>query len=153
MTTTYENAIDEIFSQINTAWRLNAADVVGVIPSIFWQGEPEGDIPDNDKFWATVVQETIAEEQTTLSTDVAVPGQSRYGNNGLLIMDIYCSLSHEKHMEFGRKLAVIARDAFRGKTTPSCIRFDNVRIKEVGPSSNRSYLFKVVVEYYYEDIG
>lgn len=162
MTATYEKAVDEMFSLFLAAWTANTAAVVGYVPEIRWQGvkPPEGqpEKPDGDKYWVRVSQQTVIEEQTSLSACVVdnenggtLPA-SRFTASGLLFVQLFCPKSDARSMEFGRKLAMIARNAFRGKKTESGVWFLNVRINPLDSEElwNR---FNVVAETEYDEVA
>lgn len=149
MTTNYVQAIDEIFSLANAAFVANAAAIVGYLPDIRWPGVAEAGTPDASKFWARVSQQTVLEEQTTLSGE---DGKKRYTASGLVFVQLFCPFSDVAAMEKGRALAVMARNAFRGKTTSGKVWFRNARINELAPADG-AYRFNVVTEYEYDEIG
>ena len=161
MTATYEKAVDEMFAQFLNAWNAGSAAIVGYVPEIRWTGvkPPEGqpEKPAGDKYWARVTQETVIEEQTSLSANVAnvelgtLPA-SRYTASGLLVIQLFCPKSDARSMEFGRKLAMLARSAYRGKKTESGVWFLNVRIQPLDSEElwNR---FNVVAETEYDEVA
>ena len=85
-------------------------------------------VSEKSKFWARVSQQTVEEAQTTLRNGDC--GQ-RYTSDGLLFVQLFIPRSDSKGMEKGRKLAIVARDSYRGVTTPGKVWFRNQRIKEL----------------------
>ena len=152
MTIEFDQARDEIFTLFNTAWQAETGAVAGYVPEIRWQGVEYRDTPDGSKFWARVTKDTVLEEQTTLSTCEGKPGQKRYTASGLVFVQIFCPKSNTQAFAIGQKLAKIARNAFRGKTTPGKIWFRNVRINELDPEE-LYYRFNVVTEFEYDELG
>lgn len=144
MTTNYIGAIDEMFSLFLAAWTAETAAVVGSVPKIFWPDTR--DAVDLSKFYCRVSQQTVNETQAGPKTQ-----NKRYENAGLIFVQIFCPSSEVAAKLKGRELAVIARNAFRGKKTTGGVIFQNVRIQELLPE-NGAERFNVVAEYEYEEI-
>lgn len=147
--TTYEDAIDEMFSIIRLAFNSNAGAIVGYIPDIRWPGIKEEGTPDASKFWARVSQQTVIEEQTTLRGNA---GEKRYTASGLIFVQLFCPFSDVAGYPKGRKLAKMARNAFREAPSSGKVWFRNARINELA-SEDGAYRFNVVTEYEYDEIG
>ena len=143
---------DEINALFFASWKAGSSAIVGYIPEIRWQGIQYRDIPDGSKFWCRFSKQTVSEPQATLSNCVTSPGNKRYNNYGLVFIQIFCPKSNAKSFELGKQLAVLARNAFRGKSTDSSIWFRNVRIKELNPEELYER-FNVVAEYEFDEIG
>lgn len=152
MTTTYVNAIDEMFALFNAAWQNNTSAIVGYVPTLYWPGIIPEDTPDASKYWGRVSQQTVTEEQSTLSNDEGLPGSKCFTINGLIFVQLFCPVSDVSAMQTGRLLAVVAKKAFRGKTTSSGVVFRNARINELSPENN-AIRFNVVAEYEYDEIS
>lgn len=147
MSTTYEEAVDEIFTLINTAWLANTAAIVGYVPEMRWPGVEEPDKPDYSKHFARSSQQTVTEEQSTLKDG---EGSQRYTASGLVFIQIFCPKSEGKTMANGRKLAIVGRDSLRGKKTTGGVWFRKVRIRELEPET-KWYRFNVIAEYEYDE--
>jgi len=148
MTTTYSGAGDEIKSAFWQAW--NSAEVsslVGYIPDVRWPMVEEPAEPDPSKYWARLSVQTVFEEQTALAGSDT---KRRYTASGLVFVQIFCPKSRSNSGEIGGKLAEIARNSFRGKSTPNNVWFRNVRINELLPE-NLFYRFNVVAEFEYDE--
>lgn len=152
MSATYPQAIDAIFALFNAAWSAGAPAIVGTVPQIRWQGTEGTSKPPVDGFWCMVSAQTVFEEQSTLKTGLAPSENRRYTATGLLVVQLFCPMSDAEAMDKGRRLAVVARNAFRGKETNNGVWFRNARINEIPPEEN-AYRFNIVVEYEYDDIG
>ena len=148
MSATYQQAIDEIFQVFNDAWNLGSAAIVGYIPETRWQGVEIPSKANYSKYWVRVSQQTIGEPQTTLRN--ADDGQ-RYTPYGLCMIQLYCPRSDSENMQKGRSLAALARNAYRGQSTPSQVWFRNARIVEVEPDEKWTK-FNILVEYEYDEI-
>lgn len=154
MSTAYEmnygKAIDEMFSLFLEAWKAGAPEVLGLeeAPEIVWPGQ-DGKLPDMTKYWCRVSQQTVLEEQTALADN---EGKKRYTTSGLIFVQLFCPKSDASAMAKGKKLAPVARNAFRGKTTSGKVWFRRARIQELTPEDN-AYRFNVVAEYEYDEIN
>lgn len=152
MTATYPQAIDDMFKTFNDAWQAGAAAVVGSIPTVYWHGVESSVNPPTNVYWVRVSTQTVLERQTTFKSGIAPSENRRYTAQGLLFIQLFCPMSDSQSMDRGRRLAVLARDAFRGAETVNGVWFRNARINELPPEEN-SYRFNVVVEYVFDDLG
>lgn len=148
----FNDVRDEIATLFETAWQASTASIVGYVPEIQWQGVQYRTMPDGSKYWARFSKQTVTEQQVTLSTCEGLPGQRKYETAGLVFIQIFCPKSDSQAFEFGQKLATVARNAFRGKSTPGNIWFRNVRINEIEPEELYQR-FNVVSEYEYNELG
>lgn len=148
----FDQVRDEINSLFMEAWNTQAGAVVGYIPKIRWQGVQQRDLPRGSMYWARVSKKTIFEKQATLSTCEGKPGQKRYTASGLVFVQLFCPKSDTQAFVLGSKLAKIARNAFRGKTTSGKIWFRNVCINELNPEELYER-FNVVTEFEYDELG
>ncbi len=149
MTTDYVSAVDQMFSLFLAAFTAGAPAIAGYMPEIRWQNVDEGTTPDASKYWCRVSQQTVIEEQTALAGS---DGKTRYTASGLIFVQLFCPIADISASSKGRKLAVIARNAFRGKTTSGKVWFRNVRINEL-PKETSAIRFNVVAEYEYDEIS
>lgn len=148
----FDEVDDEIKALFLAAWQANAGAVVGYIPEVRWQGVQYRSLPDGSQFWARLSKQTVFEEQATLSTCEGKPGQRKYTASGLVFVQLFCPKSNTQAFELGQKLAKVARNAFRGKTTPGKIWFRNTRINEINPEELYER-FNVVTEFEYDELG
>lgn len=152
MTTTHSAARDEMNALFLAAWNAGAPAIASYIPEIRWQGVQYRALPDGSKIWCRVTIETVFEEQTTLSTCEGKPGQKRYTASGLVFVQIFCPKSDTQAYTKGGKLAEVARNAFRGKSTPGKVWFRNARINELAPEELYER-YNVVTEFEYDELG
>lgn len=148
MTATYPQAIDEIYGLFRTAWNAGAPAIVGYTPEIRWPGVEEPTKPETKKFWARVSSQNVTERQITFRNGTS----KRYQTDGLIFVQIFAPMSNAQAMEKLRLLAVVARNAFRGKVTGSDVWFRNCRINELSPDGT-SYRCNIVAEYQFDEIG
>lgn len=149
MTTTYEEAKDEIYSQFFAAWVAGSAAIVGYVPEVRWQNLEEATKPDQSKYWARVSTQSVDEPQANLGADAE--GKRRYTGLGLVFVQIFVPKTEGNDYK-GAKLAELARNAYRGKKTTGGVWFRNVRINNLEPEE-LFYRFNVVAEYEYDEIG
>lgn len=149
--TTYTQAVDAMFALFRTAWNAGAVAIVGTVPEVRWQGVEGKEKPPVSGYWCRVSTQSVIEQQTSHKSGLAPDESRRYTSSGLLFVQLFCPMSDAQAMDKGRRLAMLARDAFRGKETNN-IWFRNCRINELPPDEN-AYRFNIVVEYEYDDIG
>jgi hypothetical protein len=77
---------------------------------------------------------------------------SRYEHNGLIIVQLLIDRQAVDVAETARKVAVVARNIFRGQTFDGCIIFRNVRINRLDPE-NRFWRYNVIAEYQFDEIA
>ena len=147
MSTTYDQAVNEIFARFREVWSTGSLGVLPEIPEVRWQGVENPETPNYSKYWVRVSQETVEEQQATLRNPSC--GQ-RYRTDGLLFIQLFCPKSDARSMEKGRKLAIVARNAYRGYTTPSGVWFRNARVSEL-EAEEKWVRFNVIVTYQYDE--
>lgn len=152
MTATYKEAVDAMFRLFWLAWTADAATIVGIIPEVRWQGVEGKDPPDANNYWCRVSTQTVLERQATLKSGIDSSENRRYTTQGMLFVQLFCPMSDAQAMDKGRQLAMLARNAFRGKETDNGVWFRNARINELPPDEN-AYRFNIVVEFEFDDIG
>lgn len=149
---TGQEAIDEIFARFNVAWLTVSPSILAYVPTVYWQGKEEPAKPDYLKYFARVSQQTVLETQRTLSTECGLPGQKRFGIDGLLFIQIFCPKTDAKAWGIGRQLATIARNAYRGNRAGDTIVYRRPRIKELD-SELECLRYNVIAEYEYDELG
>lgn len=147
MSTSYVLAIKSMFALFNTAWAANTTAIAGYVPKVYWPGIEDAAKADPTKFWARVSQQTVLESQTTLAEPT-----KRFTAKGLIFIQLFCPKTNSTSIDLGRSLAVVARNAFRGKTSSQHVWFRDARINEL-PSEESYHRFNVVVEYEYDEMG
>lgn len=143
MSITYDQAVDEMFALFLAKWQAEATGIVGYIPEVRWQGVEEQDPAELTKFWCRIMQTTVHESQRTFRNGEF--GKT-FTNYGFITIQLFCPKTESQAMTLGRKLAIIARDAFRGKTTLGGVVFTNARILEL-PSEERYVKFNIIADY------
>lgn len=151
MTATYTQAVDAMFALFKQAWDAGAATIVGSAPAIYWQGVEPVSGPPSDVYWCRVSTQNVMEKQATLGDPSGV-GKHRYTAMGLVFVQVFCPMTDAQATDKGRRLAELARNAFRGKEATGGVWFRNVRINELPPEEDL-YRFNIVAEYQFDDVG
>lgn len=144
-------ARDEMAIVLQSAW--DAADWaeygIASAPEIKWQGRG-GDLPFTEGQPAITWNAMHSRErQAALSDDI---GNRLYEPHGLIVMQSRGALINGNGFEVAERLAIIAKEAYRAKSTSNCIWFRNARIQEVGSDAGW-YLFNTYVEFEYNEVG
>lgn len=153
MTVDYSAARDEMFALFKTAWDASSSTVAGYVPEVRYQGRELPTKPSATKHWCRISTQNVIDRQITLSDCVEESGKKRYESAGLVFVQLFAPKSVATADEQGRKLAEVAKKAFRGKTTPGAIWFKNVRINDNIADEDGFYRFNVVAEYEYDEVG
>lgn len=150
---TYTEAIDAIFGAFRERWvDGDATAIAGYLPAVQYMGNTQKAGQDWSKHFAVITQQTVKEEQSTISCCVGENGKRRYTTYGLVFVQLFAPKGPAGQDQC-RKLAIIAKSAYRGQTAgDGAIVFRNVRINELEPEEN-CYRINVVSEYEYDDIN
>lgn len=153
MTTVYPQAVEEINRLFTVAWNANSPAAVGLAeaPEIRYNNLVYANPPPKTKYWCRISTQVISEEQATLSNCVVAPGQKHYQVEGLVFVQIFAPMVADASSKL-RLLAVVARNAFRGKEGVGRIWFRNVRINELKPEES-FYRTNIVGEFEFNEIG
>jgi len=151
MTAVYNEARDQMFALFEAAWQANAPAIATYEPEIRWQGRERQEVPASDQFWCRVSAQSVSETQSTLSDCVEEPGRKRYTSSGLIFVQLFGPKEEEDYEKL-EQLAIVARNAFRGKTTPGKVWFRNARINTI-PEEVDFYRLNAVAEYEYDEVG
>uniref|UniRef100_A0AAU6W084 Tail terminator protein n=1 Tax=Pseudomonas phage Pavpe01 TaxID=3138545 RepID=A0AAU6W084_9VIRU len=153
MTTTYTDALDEMFGKIKAAIDGPVNTVLGYKAETRWPFVAEPTKPDNSKIWLRVSTQIVDEQQSTLSTCEGLPGQKRYESAGLLFIELYLPKAKGDSGVKGRKVAVILRDLFRNAASgPTGITYYRARINDGIAPEELFYRLNVVTEFEYDEI-
>lgn len=153
MTAEFDVAVKEMETLFNTAWQANAGSIFGYVPAIEWFGKETKDKVDRTKVWARFSTQNVTEEQATLSACVDEPFVRRWNGSGLIFVQLFLPKTVANAVIQGRKLAKVARNAYRGKKTDGGVTFHNVRINDSLAPEEQFYRINVVAEYDYDELG
>lgn len=145
---TFDSARDEILGLFKTYWDAETPGVNGsVIPDVDWPGVGLPSVPPAAAAWARIRVKHATSRQTTFGTT----GNRRFTRPGLVSVQVFSPLDKGIGLSLAEKLAIIARDAFEGRSTATGIWFRNVRIQEIGPS-DAWYQMNVIAEFQYDEL-
>lgn len=149
MTTDYLTAQDAIFGRFNAEWAANTTAIVGYVPQVYWHGKVEVTKPPGDRHFVRVSVQTVSERQATLAY---AGGTKRYRTDGLVLVQLFAPINSAPAWRQCQRLAVLAKNAYRGQTASGNIWFRNVRINELLPEV-AYHRINVVAEYEFDEIA
>lgn len=151
MSITYNAARDAINLQFYTDWQaLAPAQNNSVEPPVRWMGDDSGNNPDPAQPWAWITILHGPSFQDTLGPDAA--GGRSFQRTGTVTIQIFAPLSRGQGLTQAEALAIIARNAFEGRTAGSGeIWFRNVAIQEVG-ADGAWFQVNVVADFLYDEL-
>jgi hypothetical protein len=148
--TTLSDARNQMFERFWTDWQANTPAVnSGVVPEVRWQGDDSGDKPDASAAWARIGILHATAGQETFGT----VGNRCFGRTGQVIIQIFAPLSRGEGLTQAEALAMIAQNAFEGKTAGPGgeIWFRDVVINEIGPDA-AWFQFNVTATFNYDEL-
>lgn len=146
---TQSEARDEIFAIFTNAWSAGSAAVTTYIPKIEYQGLQSRNTPDTAKHWCRISIQTVSENQASFARNA---GEKKFTAFGLVYVQIFSPHSENNGFQKGLLLGQVAKNAFRGESTPGGVWFRNVRINELSPEDSFHRL-NVVAEYEHDELG
>lgn len=151
MITDYENFVDELNAFFLAGWK-ECESVLGYVPEVRWQNLPYSKEPDSSKTWVRFVVLTANESQSSFCSCVGDEGKRRYTAEGMVFVHIFCPVQDPRSAQLGRKLATIAKNIFRGKSTENRVWFRESRINEM-PPENGFVRYSVIANFQYDTKG
>lgn len=116
-------------------------------PHIEWQGRGVNDhIPADEPYIIWAAKHSDA-GQIGMSDTTRI-----YESVGMIVIQCKGPLIKGNGFEVAERMAIIARNAYRGKQTADCIWFRNAQFKEVGADGGW-YLFNTYIEFEYNEVG
>ena len=145
MTTTYEEATDEVLTLFKAAW-----DTTAYATLVDYQNlAPSGGVklpPNAQSAWARVTLRNILGNQASLTGALAT---SRFDREGLLTVQVFVPAG--EGLSEAYQLAKIVADAYEGVASPNGVWFRNVRVNEIGEDGD-FYQVNVLVDFSYSEI-
>jgi len=150
MPTTSEAAYTTITDEFIAGWDAGTPAIVGTVPEIRFKGLEKGAIPSGHFCRFSMLP--VIEGQSSLRD--GENGQ-RYTVQGNIIIQVFAFKGSEnaaEAAEYARRLAIVARNIFRGHCFAGGIQFRNVRVQDA--NEEPKYIRRnVIAEYEYDEIG
>lgn len=144
---TNSEARDSIFAQFRSHWDQSIYPVLGVIPTVLWQGQENSVLPSNQEPFVRATVLHASGRQATL----AGPGGARWERRGICIIQCFGPIQGGKGLTLADRMAAVAKDAFEGRSTPEGVWFRNCRLSEVGPADGW-FQMNVAAEFTYDEV-
>lgn len=146
---TITEARDELFAMLKAAWDLSAGLAIGGdTPLVLWQGQENEPRPPADQPYARA---TVLHSDRNQASLAGADSLRRYDNTGVVIVQCFGPLTGGKGMTTAEALALIAKNAYEGKSSPGGIWFRRCRTNEIGPSDGW-YQINAVAEFTYDEV-
>lgn len=153
MNCTMPVAVDEMLTMFKQAWDAGSPPHGrngNTAVEVRWPNDDAGKEPDQALPWARVVLQHMAGGQYSLG----VPGNRLWEHEGLLAIQIYVPVG--RGLATARELAMIAKNAFEGRSSPSGVWFRNCHFQEVGqdaenPETKAWDQTNVLVQFVYDE--
>lgn len=148
---TMPEAVDEMLTMLKGAWDAGTTPYGNGGPvDIRWPNVDVGAEPDQGWPWARVVLQHTAGGQYSLG----VPGSRLWEHEGLLVIQIFVPIG--RGLATARQLAMIAKNAFEGVSSPSGVWFRNCHFQEVGQDAENPEMkawdqTNVLVQFIYDE--
>lgn len=145
---TPEQARDELFGMLWDAWQLNAGTAAGgPIPALLWEDQELPEPPPQGSAYARATLKHSTGRQSALA---GADATRRYTRTGLLIIQCF-GPRDESGLAIAQALAVVAKDAFEGRSSSGGAWFRNCRTEEIGPETGW-WQVNAVAEFTYEQV-
>lgn len=148
MTTTYEGALDEIFTAFRTGINANSVAILGYVPYIEWPGSNTEIPPDPSKFWLRISSKGVDSGQGTLSENIVTNGSKRFETVGLIFVQIMAPKRNDA-LAMCIRLGMTIQNIFRKRTLNVIMR--NAKMKEM-PYENGCLRLNVTAEFEFDEI-
>jgi hypothetical protein len=148
MTTTYEGALNEVFSAFNSGISANSVAILGYVPYIEWPGSNTTTPPDASKFWLRISSKGADSGQGTLSENVVTNGSRRFETVGLIFVQIMAP-KRDDALAMCIRLGMTIQNIFRNRTLNVILR--NAKLKEM-PYENGCLRMNVTAEFEFDEI-
>ena len=118
-------------------------------PRVYYEGVGGSDPVDMSKPYFRWAAHHDAQPQATLADE---SGARVFASQGMVVIQCCCPLLNGLGFTGAERMAIIARNAYRGKQTPDCIWFTEAKIQEVGQDSG-FYLFNTSAVFHYDEVA
>lgn len=118
-------------------------------PDVYYEGVGGSDETDISKPYYNWAAYHDSDEMASLADENA---QRRYEVMGTIVMQCAFPILGGQGFAGAERMAIIARNAYRGKQTPDCIWFSEAKIQEVGPDRG-FYYFNASAVFHYDEVS
>lgn len=141
-------ARDEMFDLLNVKWLADTPAITGgSAPPIEWQDIALEDVPPARGLWAKASLVHLDSKQSSFGGPA---GPRRFTRPGVVIVEIFAPLTLGNGVTLVEQLAIVAREAFEGVSTPSGVWFRGTRIREL--ANDRVWCKRLVtIEFSYDE--
>lgn len=144
----YSKAIDLIYGRFKAAWDADAGAIAGYVPKVEYDNPSTANYASLDTIFARL---TVRNTFEGLIGFGELGGAKRlYETNGLLVIQIFVPKTDNSGTQVGRRLAEMARDAYRVAGYDSDLWYRDAAVFEQ-PPDERWKQFNVNVDYDYTD--
>lgn len=142
MTSTVENAVDEMYSLIKSTWDVNTPNCALIYD------DAKAAFPNNQQPWARVTVRHNGGGEIAIRRG---NGEGRYNRTGTLYVNLFCQPGDGRRLL--DPLVKLVLDTYEGKTTASGIWFTKARVTELGTAPDPAYYqINVLVNFSYDEI-
>lgn len=118
-------------------------------PDVYYEGVGGSGALDLSKSFFRWAAHHDASDQATLGDQ---SGNRVFGSQGMIVIQCACPLLNGQGFTGAERMAIIARNAYRGKQTPDCIWFTEAKIQEVGQDGG-FYIFNTSAVFHYDEVA
>jgi len=113
MTTTYVDAIGQMYDKFLSEWNAASSAIAGYIPEVRFSGVDLPNVPDASKVWVRLSTQTVESPQSSLRG----PDSKRFRTTGLITIQLFIPQSMSQADQVGKKLSDFGVKIFRGQFT------------------------------------
>lgn len=148
--TTYNAAIAQMGDLAQSKWVELSQNYDDLADMRFPDTELSFGKPPLTKIWSRF--STVNALGTKTSVGSPINSKARHSYNGLLYVQLFCSLNVENGPSTLRMIAEEIRDHFRSARQTDSVVYRNARIDELS-NDGTFYQFRVIVEYEFDELG
>ncbi len=145
MSTTYPEAVDQMYGRIKTQIDTNALPIVGIVPEVRYLGRAKPDIPPPDKMYLEVNVITNTSRQSGFGVTKRL-----YTTTGTLYAKLFAPMATPNNFRLAMLLADMLKKSFEIKELSASVWYRNARIVELIPERG-FYRFNLTVDYNYDE--
>lgn len=112
----YPDAIDEMKGRFLQTLTAGYAAILPYMPEVRYSDLEANGVPDQSKVWVRYTAKNIGSPQKAICADVSAPGNRRFENFGVIMIDIFVPRSDIQGNQKGPKLANMIAKGFKNQT-------------------------------------